>query len=37
MIKIDIPKTDVSIIERKQVRDENEPVIKSIKGFIDIH
>ncbi|MCM3654853.1 nucleotide excision repair endonuclease [Metabacillus litoralis] len=37
MIKIDIPKVDVSIIERKQVRDENEPVIKSIEGFIDIH
>ncbi|MBZ5750023.1 nucleotide excision repair endonuclease [Metabacillus rhizolycopersici] len=37
MIKIDIPKVDVSIIERTQVRDENEPVIKSIEGFIDIH
>lgn len=37
MIKIDIPTADVSIIERKQVRDENEPVIKSIEGFIDIH
>ena len=37
MIKIDIPKADVSIIERKQVQDENEPVIKPIEGFIDIH
>src|SRR3954466_7794702 len=37
MIKIDIPKAEVSIIERKQVRDEIEPVIKSIEGFIDLH
>ena len=37
MIKIDIPKVDITITERKQVLDDNEPVIKSIEGFIDIH
>ncbi|WP_456270915.1 nucleotide excision repair endonuclease [Bacillus sp. AK031] len=37
MIKIDIPKVDVSITERKQAPQENEPVIKSIEGFIDLH
>jgi excinuclease UvrABC nuclease subunit len=37
MIKIDIPKVDVTITERKQVLDNNEPVINSIEGFIDIH
>jgi excinuclease UvrABC nuclease subunit len=37
MIKIDIPKTDISITEREQSRDDNDPVIKSIEGFIDIH
>ncbi|MGM0875712.1 MAG: nucleotide excision repair endonuclease [Bacillota bacterium] len=37
MIKIDIPKADISITERKQARDDNDPVIKSIEGFIDIH
>jgi excinuclease UvrABC nuclease subunit len=37
MIKIDIPKVDVTITERTQVLNDNEPVIKSIEGFIDIH
>lgn len=37
MIKIEIPKVDISITERKQIRKENEPVIKSIAGFIDLH
>ncbi|WP_335871510.1 nucleotide excision repair endonuclease [Bacillus sp. 2205SS5-2] len=37
MIKIDLPKVDVSISERKQNQEENEPVIKSIEGFIDLH
>jgi excinuclease UvrABC nuclease subunit len=37
MIKIDIPKVDVSITERKQSRNDDEPVIKSIEGFIDLH
>lgn len=36
MIKIDIPKTDVSIRKRKQETD-NEPAIKPIAGFIDLH
>ncbi|QGQ46182.1 nucleotide excision repair endonuclease [Metabacillus sediminilitoris] len=37
MIKIDLPTVDVSITERKQSPSENEPVIKSIEGFIDLH
>ena len=37
MIKIDIPKVDVTITERTQVLNDNEPVIKPIEGFIDIH
>ena len=37
MIKIDIPETDLTITERKQVPNENEPVIKPIYGFIDFH
>ncbi|MBO1510081.1 nucleotide excision repair endonuclease [Metabacillus bambusae] len=37
MIKIDIPKADISITERIQSRNDNEPVIKSIEGFIDLH
>lgn len=37
MIKIEIPAPDVSITERKQMRQDDEPVIKSIEGFIDLH
>ncbi|MEQ2529287.1 nucleotide excision repair endonuclease [Robertmurraya yapensis] len=37
MIKIDIPNPDVSITERKQIRENDEPIIKSIEGFIDLH
>jgi excinuclease UvrABC nuclease subunit len=37
MIKIDIPVADISITERKQSRKDDEPVIKSIEGFIDLH
>lgn len=37
MIKIEMPKVDVSITERKQIRVDNEPVIPSIEGFIDLH
>jgi excinuclease UvrABC nuclease subunit len=37
MIKIEIPKADVSITERQQAPNENEPVIKSVEGFIDLH
>lgn len=37
MIKIDIPQADISITERRQPRDSEEPKIKSIQGFIDLH
>ncbi|RDI39127.1 nucleotide excision repair endonuclease [Falsibacillus pallidus] len=37
MIKIEIPKVDVSITERQQNPADNEPVIKSVQGFIDLH
>jgi len=37
LINIEIPKSDVSIIKRKQPEQENTPVIKSIQGFIDLH
>ena len=37
MINIEIPKADISITERVQSRNDNEPVIKSIEGFIDLH
>ncbi|WP_226526916.1 nucleotide excision repair endonuclease [Metabacillus niabensis] len=37
MINIEIPKSDVSIIKRKQPEQENTPVIKPIQGFIDLH
>ncbi|MGM0845619.1 MAG: nucleotide excision repair endonuclease [Bacillota bacterium] len=37
MIKIELPKVDVSITERQQAAQENEPVIKSVEGFIDLH
>lgn len=37
MIKIEIPTVDVSITERRQSYTDNEPVIKSIEGFIDLH
>jgi len=37
LINIEIPKSDVSIIKRKQPVQENTPVIKSIQGFIDLH
>jgi hypothetical protein len=37
MITIEIPKVDVSITEREQPANSNEPVIKSVEGFIDLH
>ncbi|MFS0781856.1 nucleotide excision repair endonuclease [Bacillus sp. 1P06AnD] len=37
MIKIEIPQTDVSISQRKQIRTADEPIIKDIYGFIDFH
>ncbi|PFA67118.1 nucleotide excision repair endonuclease [Bacillus sp. AFS015802] len=37
MINIQIPQADISITERKQSRDSEEPKIKSIEGFIDLH
>lgn len=37
MINIEIPKSDVSIIKRKQPQQDNTPVITSIQGFIDLH
>ncbi|MEI5909653.1 nucleotide excision repair endonuclease [Bacillus spongiae] len=37
MINIKIPNVEVSITERKQTNVENEPVIKPIQGFIDLH
>ncbi len=37
MIKIELPKVDVSITERKQTPNSDEPKIKSIEGFIDLH
>lgn len=37
MIKIDMPKSDITIAKRKQPQNDNEPVIKSIQGFIDLH
>ncbi|RSK25873.1 nucleotide excision repair endonuclease [Bacillus sp. HMF5848] len=38
MINISIPAVDVSITEREQTRrNEDEPIIKSIEGFIDLH
>ncbi|WP_226665318.1 nucleotide excision repair endonuclease [Metabacillus litoralis] len=37
MIKIELPKVEVSIRERKQPQDDNAPEIKSIEGFIDLH
>ena len=37
MINIEIPNADISITERKQTSNANEPEIKSIHGFIDFH
>ncbi|BCB03661.1 nucleotide excision repair endonuclease [Bacillus sp. KH172YL63] len=37
MINIQIPQADISITERKQARNAEEPKIKSIEGFIDLH
>ena len=37
MIKIDIPEPNLTITERKQDSNENEPMIKPIYGFIDFH
>ncbi len=37
LIKITIPKPDITILKRNQVQKENEPVIKDIYGFIDFH
>lgn len=37
MIKIEIPTPDISISQRQQIIQENEPEIASIYGFIDFH
>ncbi|MFB6465540.1 nucleotide excision repair endonuclease [Cytobacillus sp. Hz8] len=37
MIKIEIPTPDLTITERQQKPQENEPLIKPIYGFIDFH
>ncbi|CAN7400684.1 nucleotide excision repair endonuclease [Rossellomorea sp. LjRoot5] len=37
MINIQIPQADISITERRQPKDSEEPTIKSIQGFIDLH
>ncbi|MFA1713977.1 nucleotide excision repair endonuclease [Peribacillus frigoritolerans] len=37
MIKIEIPAADISIKQRKQVIEGDEPVIPEIYGFIDFH
>ena len=37
MIKIEIPKVDVSITQRKQIIKPGDVVIPSINGFIDFH
>lgn len=37
MIKIEIPTPDLTITERQQKAQENEPLIKPIYGFIDFH
>ncbi|MBO3636023.1 nucleotide excision repair endonuclease [Bacillus subtilis] len=37
MIKIDIPAPNVTITERQQSANDNEPKIKPIHGFIDFH
>ncbi|MCA1062630.1 nucleotide excision repair endonuclease (plasmid) [Cytobacillus spongiae] len=37
MINIQIPQADISITERSQPNNSDEPRIKSIQGFIDLH
>jgi excinuclease UvrABC nuclease subunit len=37
MIKIEIPKPDLTIVQRVQDRSNDEPEIPSIYGFIDFH
>lgn len=37
MITIDIPKSDITISRREQVREADEPEIPPIYGFIDFH
>ncbi|MGB3259694.1 nucleotide excision repair endonuclease [Paenisporosarcina sp.] len=37
MIKIEMPKPDLTIVQREQDRFNNEPEIPSIYGFIDFH
>jgi len=37
MIKIEIPKPDITIVQRVQDRSNDEPEIPSIYGFIDFH
>ncbi|MCM3667851.1 nucleotide excision repair endonuclease [Mesobacillus maritimus] len=37
LIKIEIPKPDLTIVQRQQQRKEDEPVITPIYGFIDFH
>ncbi|MCZ8538131.1 nucleotide excision repair endonuclease [Paenisporosarcina quisquiliarum] len=37
MIKIEMPKPDLTIVQREQDRSNEEPEIPSIYGFIDFH
>lgn len=37
MIRIEIPKADITISQREQIREADEPEIKPIYGFIDFH
>ena len=37
MIKIELPKPDLTIVQREQDRSNDEPEIPSIYGFIDFH
>lgn len=37
MIKIEIPASDITITQRKQVIKGDEPIITPINGFIDFH
>ncbi len=37
MIKIELPKPDITIVQREQDRSNDEPEIPSIYGFIDFH
>ncbi|WP_026023119.1 nucleotide excision repair endonuclease [Paenisporosarcina sp. TG20] len=37
MIKIEIPKPDITLVQRVQDRSNDEPEIPSVYGFIDFH